>query len=190
MAACAAMSAWISSTATTVIVLPVALTVIATVKDDRQHRLLRNCLVLAVVYASTLGVLSTIIATPPNAVFASLAPEVLGFEVGFGQWMLVGVPVTLVAVAMCWAYLVYLVAPVRGVSLAEGNAVVEERLRARGPLSRDELVVSAMFLLTVAAWVTRSLLWGELLPNVSNTTIALTGALSLFPPFDARRAAP
>ncbi len=82
--------------------------------------------------------LSTIIATPPNAVFASLAPEVLGFEVGFGRWMLVGVPMSIFAVAVGWVYLVYFVAPIRGVSLAEGNAVVERLLRERGPLSRDE----------------------------------------------------
>ncbi|WP_407585149.1 hypothetical protein, partial [Escherichia coli] len=68
-------------------------------------------------YASTLGVLSTIIATPPNAVFASLAPSLLGFEIGFGQWMLVGVPMAVVGVAICWAYLTFLVAPVKGVSL-------------------------------------------------------------------------
>jgi solute carrier family 13 (sodium-dependent dicarboxylate transporter), member 2/3/5 len=180
MVACAAISGWISSTATTVIMLPVALSVIATVEEDGQRRQLGKCLVLAVVYASTLGVLSTIIATPPNAVFASLAPEVLGFEVGFGRWMLVGVPMSVVAVAICWVYLVYLVAPIRGVSLAEGNVVVERLLRKRGPLSRDERVVSVVFLLTVVAWVSRSLLWGDLLPNVSNMTIALAGALTLF----------
>lgn len=180
MVACASLSAWISSTATTVIMLPVALAVVATVEDAGQRRRLGSCLVLAVVYASTLGVLTTIIATPPNAVFATLAPEVLGFEVGFGQWMMVGLPMSAVAVAICWAYLVYLAAPVRGVSLAEGNRVVAERLRERGRLSRDERAVGAVFLLTVVAWVSRSLLWGDLLPNVSNMNIALAGALALF----------
>lgn len=180
MVACAAISAWISAAATTVIMLPVALAVVATVADDEQRRRLGKCLVLAVVYASTLGVLSTIIATPPNAVFASLAPQVLGFEVGFGQWMLIGVPMSILAVAVAWVYLVYVVAPINDVSLAEGNKVVEERLRERGPLSRDEKVVGAVFLLTVVAWVSRSLVWGDLLPNVSNVTIAIAGALTLF----------
>jgi sodium-dependent dicarboxylate transporter 2/3/5 len=180
MAGCAAMSAWISAAATVAIMLPVALAVVATVEEAGQRRQLGKCLVLAVIYASTLGVLSTIIATPPNAVFASLAPEVLGFEVGFGRWMLMGVPLSVVAVAICWAYLTYLVAPVRGVSLVEGNQVVDERLRERGPLTRDERLVGVVFLTTVAAWVTRSLLWGDLLPNVSNTTIALAGAIAIF----------
>ena len=180
MVACAALSAWISSTATTVIMMPVALAVIATVENADQHRRLGNCLVLAVVYASTLGVLSTIIATPPNAVFATRAPEVLGFVVGFGQWMLVGVPLSVIAVAICWVYLVYLIAPVRGVSLTAARQVVEQLLRERGPLSRDELLVGIVFGLTVLAWVSRSLVWGQLLPTVSNTTIALAGALALF----------
>jgi solute carrier family 13 (sodium-dependent dicarboxylate transporter), member 2/3/5 len=180
MVACAALSAWISATATAVIMLPVALAVIATIKDDTQRRQLGKCLVLGVVYASTLGVLSTIIATPPNAVFATISPELLGFEVGFGQWMLVGVPMSVISVAICWVYLVYWVAPIHDVSLVEGNRVVEERLRERGPMSRDERMVSAVFLLTVVAWVSRSLFWGELLPNVSNMTISLAGATALF----------
>lgn len=180
MLACAAISAWISASATTVIMLPVALAVVGTVGDVGQRHRLGRCLVLAVVYASTLGVLSTIIATPPNAIFSIVAPDILGFEVGFGQWMLVGVPMTVVSVAVAWAYLVFVVAPVRGISLDEGNMIVEQRLRERGPLSRDEKVVGTVFLLTVAAWITRSLLWGDLLPNVSNVTIAMAGALTLF----------
>lgn len=180
MVACAAISAWISAAATTVIMLPVALSVVGTVGDEKQRRRLGKCLVLAVVYAATLGVLSTIIATPPNAVFASLAPQVLGFEVGFGQWMLIGVPMSIFSVAAAWVYLVYLVAPINDVSLAEGNRIVEQRLRDRGSLSRDEKVVGAVFLLTVVAWVSRSLVWGDLLPNVNNVTIAMAGALTLF----------
>lgn len=180
MVACAALSAWISATATTVIMLPIALAVIATVKDEGQRRQLGKCLVLAVVYASTLGVLSTIIATPPNAVFATIAPELLGFEVGFGQWMLIGVPMSAISLLICWAYLVYGVAPISNVSLVEGDRVVEERLVERGRMSRDERMVGLVFVLTVVAWVSRSLVWGDLLPNVSNTTIALAGGLALF----------
>ncbi|MBP8948425.1 MAG: DASS family sodium-coupled anion symporter [Candidatus Promineofilum sp.] len=180
MVACAALSAWISATATTVIMLPIALAVIATVRDEEQRRQLGKCLVLGVVYGSTLGVLSTIIATPPNAVFATIAPDLLGFEVGFGQWMLVGVPMTVVSVVLCWLYLVYWVAPIHYVSLVEGNKVVAERLIERGPMTRDERMVGAVFVLTVVAWVSRSLVWGELLPNVSNMTISLAGATALF----------
>ncbi len=180
MIACASLSAWISATATTVIMLPIALAVVATVKDDEQRRQLAKCLVLGVVYGSTLGVLATIIATPPNAVFASIAPELLGFEVGFGQWMLIGVPMSAIALALCWVYLVYGVAPIQDVSLAEGNKVVAERLIERGSMTRDERLVGAVFVLTVVAWVSRSLFWGELLPNVNNMTISLAGATALF----------
>ncbi len=180
MIACAFLSAWISATATTVIMLPVALAVIATVRDDAQRRRLGKCLVLAVVYAATLGVLSTIIATPPNAVFASISPELLGFEVGFGQWMLVGVPMSVVSLALCWVYLTRVVAPIGDVSLEDGARVVDQRLRERGPMSRDERWVGIVFLLTVAAWVSRSLFWSELLPNVSNMTISLLSAVVLF----------
>lgn len=180
MAVCAGMSAWISAAATAAIMLPVAVAVIGTVKDDEQQKRFGKCLVLGVVYASTLGVLSTIIATPPNAVFASLAPSLLGFEIGFGQWMLVGVPMAVVGVTICWAYLSFIVAPVKGVSLKEGSRAVDERLEELGPTSRDEKLVLAIFLTTVALWITRSLVWGDLLPNVNNTSIAMLGAIALF----------
>ena len=180
MIACASLCTWISPTANTVIMLPGALAVFATVEDDEQRGRLGKCLVLAVVYAATLGVLSTIIATPPNAVFADISPALLGFEVGFGQWMLVGVPMAAIGLVLCWVYLVYIVAPIRDVSLEEGSRVVEERLQARGPITRDERMVGIVFVLTVVAWVSRSLFWGELLPNVSNMTISLLSAVVLF----------
>jgi sodium-dependent dicarboxylate transporter 2/3/5 len=179
MIACALIAAWITSTATTVIMLPVALSVISTVDDDEQRRRFGRCLVLAVVYGSTLGVVSTIIATPPNAVFASLAPEVLGFTVGFGQWMLVGVPIAAVSVALAWLYLVHFVAPVGDVAL-NGREVVQRGLAEHGPLSRDEKLVGIVFLTLVAAWVSRSLLWSDVLPKLNNTTIVMTAALALF----------
>jgi sodium-dependent dicarboxylate transporter 2/3/5 len=94
--------------------------------------------------------------------------------------MLIGVPMSVIAVALCWVYLVYWVAPIHDVSLAEGSKVVEERLRERGPVTRDEKLVGAVFVLTVVAWISRSLVWGDLLPNVSNMTIALAGAIALF----------
>lgn len=94
--------------------------------------------------------------------------------------MLVGVPMSVISITIAWVYLVYRVAPVRDVSLAEGDRVVEERLRKRGPMSRDERMVGIVFLLTVVAWVSRSLIWGDLLPNVSNMTISLAGAMALF----------
>ena len=180
MLGCAAISAWISATATAAIMLPVALAVVATVSDEGQRERFGRCLVLGVVYASTLGVLSTIIATPPNAVFASLAPEVLGYEIGFGQWMLVGVPLSIMSVALCWAYLAYVVAPVRAVSLAEGSRVVEQRRRELGSPNRDEIAVIGVLLGAVVLWVSRSLIWGPWLPMVTNTTIALLAALAVF----------
>jgi sodium-dependent dicarboxylate transporter 2/3/5 len=75
---------------------------------------------------------------------------------------------------------VYIAAPVRGVSLEHGNKVVVQELRERGPLTRDELLVGFVFLLVVALWVSRSLWWAGLMPTVSNTTIALGGAITLF----------
>jgi sodium-dependent dicarboxylate transporter 2/3/5 len=180
MLGCAAMSAWISAAATVAIMLPVALAIVTTISDEPERRRFGTCLILAVVYASTLGVLSTIIATPPNAVFASLAPEILGYEIGFVQWMLVGVPLAAVSVAICWAYLVYIAAPIQGVSLAEGNRVVEQKQRELGAPTRDEIAVIAVFLVAVVLWATRNLFWGQWLPMVTNTTVALLAALAVF----------
>ncbi len=180
MLATASMSAWISNTATTLLMLPIATVVIAAVENPSDRRRFGSCLLLAIAYAASLGGMATLIGTPPNALFASMAGELLGMEISFGRWMLLGLPVSLISLLIVWAYLVYIGLPITKIRLQTGEDVVARQLAARGPLNRDELLVATVFALTALGWITRGLLWKDLLPMVSDATIALSAGLLLF----------
>ncbi|PBO85222.1 MAG: hypothetical protein COA77_04980 [Thaumarchaeota archaeon] len=96
------MSAWITNTATTLLILSIA--VISQV-DVAQKKRFATCLILSVAYAASLGGLSTMIGTAPNAVFASLGDLLAGVEIIFFDWMLVGVPISVVSLLVLWVYM-------------------------------------------------------------------------------------
>jgi sodium-dependent dicarboxylate transporter 2/3/5 len=132
---------------------------------------------LGIAYAASIGGLGTLIGTPPNALVAAFLSETYDVEVGFVEWMAVGVPIVFVVLPI--AYLVL----IRLHPLAGGPSVAAERiadeLAALGPMSRAEKRVAMVFALTALAWVTRPILerW---VPGLSDAAIAMTGALVLF----------
>ena len=131
--------------------------------------------------------MATLIGTPPNALLAAYMSEVYQVTIGFGQWMLLGVPVSLVALATVYVVLTRVMftlgtQPLPG--LAELIADERDRL---GPVSRGEFAAVAVFVLTAAGWVMQPLI-ATVIPLVSDTTIAIAGALVLFMiPVDLKR---
>src|SRR3990172_1708355 len=116
--ATAAVSMWISNTATAVMMLPIAAAVAGRSAGDASSGFQR-ALLLSVAYGASIGGVGTLIGTPPNAIFAANARQLLGVEVGFGSWMLVGVPAAILMLAGCWLVLVRLFrvrGPVPGVA--------------------------------------------------------------------------
>jgi sodium-dependent dicarboxylate transporter 2/3/5 len=101
-------------------------------------------------------------------------------EVSFGRWMLLGLPTSLVSLFVAWTYLVHVALPVAGIRAGAGEAVVSRQLAERGRPSRDEIVVATVFALTALGWITRGLVWKDLLPLVSDATIAIGAGLVLF----------
>jgi solute carrier family 13 (sodium-dependent dicarboxylate transporter), member 2/3/5 len=180
MLATASMSAWISNTATTLLMLPIAMVIITTVDDAADRRRFGSCLLLGIAYSASLGGLATLIGTPPNALFASLARNLLDMEISFGRWMLLGLPISLVSLLVVWAYLVHVGLPIGQVRVSSDGDIVAAQLAARGSLNRDELLVAIVFAVTALGWLTRGLLWKDLLPMVSDATIALSAGLVLF----------
>ncbi len=86
MIATASLSAWISNTATTMLMLPIALSIISQVSNRR----FATCILLSIAYSASLSGLATLIGTPPNAILASLAKQLLDIEISFGKWLLIG----------------------------------------------------------------------------------------------------
>jgi sodium-dependent dicarboxylate transporter 2/3/5 len=191
LAASGFISMWVSNTATTMMILPIAMSVVLLLPreshTDPRLRGFGTALVLSVAYGATSGGMATLIGTPPNALLAAYMNTVYGTDLGFGRWMLLGVPVSAVTLP-----LVYVVLTRVSFTLGHGEVAGMRELldaeRARiGRPGRGELSVAVVFLLTALAWMFQPLL-ARAVPLVSDTTIAIAGAVALFLiPVNARR---
>lgn len=189
--ASALVSMWVSNTATALMMLPIALSVVqllpAGAASSPGQRAFSTALMLAVAYGATTGGMATLIGTPPNALLAAYVTNVYGLTLGFGQWMLLGVPVMLVTLP-----LVYLVLTRISFRLDPGELPGMKELIARekaglGRFSRGEAIVTVVFVGTALGWVFQPLL-AQAVPLLTDTTIAMMGAIALFlAPIDARR---
>ncbi len=179
----ALLSMWVSNTATALMMLPIALSVAALIADDEsspaQTRAFRAALLLAVAYGATTGGMGTLIGTPPNALLAGFMQRTYGVSIGFGQWMLIGVPVVLLALPLVYLVLTRIAFRVGSQPLeAVGRLIAAEKQRL-GPFAGAERIVAIVFTLTALSWVFRHYL-AELSPMISDTTIAIAGAVVLF----------
>ncbi|NEZ03801.1 DASS family sodium-coupled anion symporter [Wenzhouxiangella sp. XN201] len=183
MLAAAFLSMWVSNTATAMMMLPIALSVTYLVGGDEQHEYSANgftlVLLLSLAYACNIGGLATLIGTPPNALLAAYLLDNHGVEIGFAQWMLIGLPLVIIALPLVFLLLTRLLFPLRIGHLRGGEALIRNELARSGPMDRAEKQVAAVFVLTAGLWITRPLLQA-LLPGLSDTGIAIFGALLLF----------
>lgn len=172
MLASALLSMWISNTATTLMLLPIALAILE--KSDNPK--LPLAIMLGVAYAANVGGMGTPIGTPPNLVFMEVYAEVTGEKMGFLQWMKIGVPVVLVFVPIIAWWLT------RGLAESQGKPL---ELPQVGEWRVAEKRVLGVFALTACAWITRSEPFGGWsgwldLSTVNDASIALLGAIALF----------
>ena len=180
------LSMWVSNTATAVMMLPIGLSVI--------HRALppvdgvpRNpgesnfavALMLGIAYAASIGGLATLIGTPPNALLAGYMRETYGVQIGFGQWMLLGVPLVLVGLPLSWIILTKVAYPIKLKGIPGGAESIRLELRKLGAWTAGEKRVAVVFASAALLWIFRPLIeaWA---PGLSDTGIAIGAALVLF----------
>jgi len=190
MLATAFLSMWISNTATAAMMLPIGVAVVELFRGDQPAEgfPLGVALMLGIAYGASIGGVATLIGTPPNAIFAASVVELLDGEIGFGRWLLLGVPVTAVMLPLTWFLLVKVLHPPGPLS-GDAREVLEDQLSRLGPASTAERRVGAVFLATAVAWILRSpktvgavTLPGlqDLAPGIRDSTIAMAAALLLF----------
>lgn len=109
-------------------------------------------LMLGIAYAASLGSLSTLIGTPPNAILLGNMKE-MGIEIGFGHWMLMGVPLSIILLVACWALLVYVLFPPEIDEIPGGREVIKAELDKLGAFSLGEKLVAIVFFLAAFCWV-------------------------------------
>lgn len=185
MIATAFLSLWISNTATTIILLPVATSVIGLMRAGAPEapgaRNFAACLVLAIAYSASIGGAGTLIGSPPNLVVASYASQQLGCEIDMLGWMRFGIPAVALMLPAAWLYMTRLAFPFPADSLSGGRDEIRNALASLGPMSRGEHRVSIVFALTAITWILRPQIaaWFGM-PGLSDTGIAILAALVLF----------
>jgi len=181
--AAALLSMWVSNTATAMMMLPIALSVVQLLPRDTAHntntKAFGTALLLAVAYGATTGGMATLIGTPPNALLAAYLGKVYNITIGFGQWMLIGVPVMLVTLPIVYLVLTRISFRLNRGEVPGMNALIAAERKQLGAFSRGERAVLIVFLLTALGWIFQPLL-ARTFPLITDTTIAMTGALLLF----------
>jgi solute carrier family 13 (sodium-dependent dicarboxylate transporter), member 2/3/5 len=194
MGVTAGLSMWVSNTATVAMMLPIALSVIdlavpdgrdALTTEGARGRNFARSLLLGVAVSASIGGVGSIIGSPPNLFLASYARENLGVDIGFAQWLLLGLPLVAVFLPLSWLLLTRVLFPPD--IDPERLAGITERDDIRpGPMGRAEWTVLAVFLATAAAWVTRPLLQdltiggARPLEHLDDAGIAILAGIVLF----------
>jgi solute carrier family 13 (sodium-dependent dicarboxylate transporter), member 2/3/5 len=192
MAATAFTSMWINNSATTVMMLPMAISVAALFRthlrgDERAQEGVGLALMLGVAYAASIGGVGTLIGTAPNAFMAGFLRETYGLHIGFGEWMLVGVPLVVVGVFLTHAVLARVCLTDRKMEVPGLQEEVRGELAKLGGWTRGEISVAVVFCLTAVLWMAQPLV-KPCLPGVSDAGIAMMAGVALFLiPVDWRR---
>ncbi|MBB3662402.1 MULTISPECIES: SLC13 family permease [Prauserella salsuginis group] len=190
MVASAFISMWVSNTATAVIMVPIGLSILQLVSslDERAATgKLGSAMLLGVAYAVTIGSMATPIGQPPMALMKAYLAATHGFDLGFGQWMLVGVPFGAVLLGVAWLVLTKLVFRSELDEIPGGRGLIRSELDKLGPLSGPERSVLLVFAAAACCWVVVPTL-AELpllaswtwLGSISDTVVAMAAAIALF----------
>ena len=170
MTASALISLWISNTATTLMLLPIAMAVLEKCPDPK----LATPLLLGIGYAASIGGMGTPIGTPANLVFMGVYASSFGSEYSFTDWMRIGIPVVVFMIPLCWLWLA-----------RDLTYTGRFELPAAGAWSQAEKRVLAVFGLTALAWITRGEPFGGWsawfdMPDANDAMVAFIGVIALF----------
>ncbi|MEZ4826677.1 MAG: DASS family sodium-coupled anion symporter [Bacteroidia bacterium] len=187
MLASGLISMWISNTATTLMMVPIALAIagqIAGFSGDESRlegvRRLGKVLMLGIAYAASIGGLATLVGTPTNLIFTGYVREVFHQEITFAQWIVYGFPISVLLLGISWWVLVNVSFPLQKISAENWKAEIDRELQLLGQIKREEIMVLIVFGLVALGWISSEYLLKPLISGIHDSTIALTGAIILF----------
>ncbi len=197
MLATAFLSMWISNTATTLMMLPIAMAVINEMgKRSAEGDVSRFaiCLLLGVAYSASIGGVATLIGTPPNGVlltqYRTMFPDAP--EIGFVQWMIIGVPFSCIMLPMTWLLLTRVLFHFEHLHFEGAKEEIDNRLHALGKMGRGEKIVLVVWIATALSWIFLKDIqigsvtihgWADLFPEpkyIRNSTVAIFFSIVLF----------
>ena len=185
MVATAFLSMWISNTASSVMMLPIGMSIISQLMDnpktvENENQNFGKALMLAIAYSASIGGIATLIGTPTNLVLATIVQETYGIEITFSKWFMFGLPISLILLAICWKYLTEIAFTFKQKKFPGGRNEINKQLKSLGKLSYEEKMVLLIFVGTAFAWITRSFFLQKLIPNLDDTIIAVIAGILLF----------
>jgi len=194
MIATASLSMWISNTATVVVMLPIAMSVIKLLIDDvdgftKKDRNFAVSVLLGIAFSANAGGIATVIGTPPNSILIGLLENEYQIEISFLKWMVFALPFSIIMIGLSYIMLVHLIFPSKGLNFSASNEVIQEELRKLGPTRSKEKMVLGIFAVTVSLWIFRTLI-NSVFPSLglSDTMISMFAAISLFAvPFNLKK---
>lgn len=187
------ISMWVSNTATAVMMLPIGMSVLLLVaqvlpdvgkktKTDSGEVIVKSnfgtALMLGIAYSASIGSLGTIIGTPPNTLLVGYLQENFDINIGFGQWMLVGVPIAVVFMFLAWVLLTKVLFKPEIKEIPGGRDLINDELAALGPMSKGEKRVQMIFILAAFLWIFVPIIFET--PPISDAGIAVLIGLLLF----------
>ncbi|RIA08340.1 sodium-dependent dicarboxylate transporter 2/3/5 [Flavobacteriaceae bacterium MAR_2010_72] len=185
MIATAFLSMWISNTATSVMILPIGMAIVAQLRDnpntvENENLIFGKALMLAIAYSASIGGMATLIGTPPNLVLAGVVQETYGVEITFAQWFTFGFPISVILLYICWLYLTRVAFKFKQKAFPGGRQEIQTQLKSLGKISFEEKTVLVVFVFTAVAWICRSFLIKQFIPAIDDTIIGIFGGILLF----------
>jgi solute carrier family 13 (sodium-dependent dicarboxylate transporter), member 2/3/5 len=187
MLATAFLSMWVSNTAAVMMMVPMALAITAQVAfalrgkpEERDIPVFEKSLIFGVGYSGTIGGMGTLIGTPPNIILAAQARELFDVEITFASWMMIGVPVVVVLLAIAWIYLGRIAFRMSIKEIPGGKALIRNERAMLGNISFEESVVAGVFAFAAFMWITREFIWTGIFPELRDGMIAVMAAVLLF----------
>ncbi len=186
MIATATLSMWISNTASTVVMLPIAMSVIGLLINDadgftKSDQNFALCVMLGIAFSANAGGIATVIGTPPNSVMIGLLESEYNIQISFLKWMVIGVPFSVLMIAISYLVLVKWMFPNKQLKFNASRDIIKSELTKLGPMTGKEKMVLVIFGITIFLWVFRTLI-NKLFPELalSDTIISMIAAVSLF----------
>lgn len=195
MISSAFISAWISNTATAVIMVPIGVSIIKLVKSlegvkDNLSVVSRfsTSLMLGIAYGVTIGSTATLIGQPPTALMAAYLQEQQGYLISFSEWMMVGVPFAVIMLIIAWVVLTKVIYRTNLRELPGGPELINGELKSLGKMTKAEARVGIIFIIAIFFWLVVPLIaeisiFSKALPflsNISASQVAMAAAVACF----------
>ncbi len=179
-----ALSMWLSNTATTMMMLPIAMSVIHVIKENNQNKKGINnfsvSVMIAIALASNLGGIATLIGTPPNVAYAAFINKKYGYNIEFLDWMMVCMPLSILLLFILYIVMVKWLYR-NGMRADESTRLlIQNEIDLLGKFSVTEKRVLIIFICTAVLWITKDLINQLGIINLDDNMIALIGGISLF----------